>query len=147
MLIVPPPDAGTVTGVASIIAGFGAAMLFFRVQREIAMAEAGEINWIPWADRLLIGSTTISLLLVVLPVLLVEPTTFAYAALPPAACACAAILLAGYPFALLAHYRFILGGGRTGPRDNPEPAERYIVITTILVAVAVFAYGIWLRSV
>ena len=54
------PDSGTLAGVASVIAAFGAAMLFFRVQREITMREQDERNWIPWADWLLVVATLVS---------------------------------------------------------------------------------------
>jgi hypothetical protein len=60
-------DASSLATTASIIAAFGIAMLFFRIQRELGMAERGEINWIPWADWLLVGATAVSLLLVILP--------------------------------------------------------------------------------
>jgi hypothetical protein len=43
------------------------------------------------------------------------------------------ILVAGYVFAILAHYRLILSEGRTGPRDNPEPSERLIIKISIIV--------------
>ena len=35
--------------IAAIIAGFGSAMLFFRIERELRMSEEGEVTWIPWA--------------------------------------------------------------------------------------------------
>ena len=38
-----------------------------RIQRELRMNQCGEINWIPWADRLLLGAGWVSLLLVILP--------------------------------------------------------------------------------
>lgn len=129
-------DPGALAAVASIIAAFGVAMLFFRIQRELQMQEEHEINWIPWADWLLVGATILSLFLVILPMLVLRGPASRWALLPPSAAASAAILVAGYMPAILAHYRFILGGRRQGPRINPEPAERLVVVLASVVAVA-----------
>lgn len=142
-------DMNTAAGVAAIIAGFGSAVLVFRIQRESDMYKLGERTWIPWADRLLIASVVIALVFVLLP-LIVSPAT-ASTRVPlfsRALLAASIILLAGYVFSILAHYRLIFGGEREGPRINPEPAEEAIVnlaiasasivsITIILLATSV----------
>lgn len=134
-------DTGTLSTTASITSAFGAAMLVFRIQRELEMNRAGEINWIPLCDWLLIGATEISLLLVLVALTMLSGTS-RLANLPVAACACASVLLAGYIPAVLAHYRLIFAGGRSGARTNPEPSERIIVIVTcalaLLTAIVVF---------
>lgn len=133
---------GSLATIASVISAFCASMLIFRVQRELQMQELGEINWIPWSDWILVWATEISLLFVLVPLsmmtrssqlILVEST----------ACAVACVLVAGYIPAILAHYRFFLGRKRTGPRTNPEPSERVIVLLTAAVAiiVAIFMLG------
>lgn len=142
----PWPDSGTLASVASIIAAFGVAMLFFRIQRELQMQEAKELNWIPWADWLLLGASLCSLLLVILPLLVAKPQSWAYLYLPAPACAAAVILLAFYPLAILAHYQFILAFGRSLPRLNPEPAERWITLVAVLVAAAVAWWAYMLRA-
>lgn len=124
--------------VASIISAFGIAMLVFRIQRELAMQKAGEMNWIPQSDWLLVWATEISLLLVLLP-LLIAPRTSRWIALPVAGCASACVLVAGYIPAVFAHYRLILSGKRSGPRANPEPSERLIVLATVVAAVLLAA--------
>jgi hypothetical protein len=48
-------------------------------------------------------------------------------------------MLAAYIPAILAHYRFCFGRGRTGLRINPEPAEGVIVTVAFILAVVVFA--------
>ena len=55
-------DTGTLATVASIISAFGAAMLFFRIQRELDMKKQGERIWLPVADWLLVAATVVSLL-------------------------------------------------------------------------------------
>jgi hypothetical protein len=40
-------DPGTLSTIASIISAFGAAMLFFRIQRELQMRKSGERVWLP----------------------------------------------------------------------------------------------------
>jgi hypothetical protein len=141
----PSPDSGTLSTIASVIAAFGAAMLFFRVQREISMSERGEINWIPVADWLLVVATIVSLLLVIVPLTICDPGTTFFKVVPAASCAGSAILLAGYPFAVLAHYRFILRGKRAGARTNPEPPEAWIVAVTAVAAIGTFAWAIAAR--
>jgi hypothetical protein len=138
-------DSGTLASIASIIAGFSVAMLYFRIQRELDMGQKGERNWIPWSDWLLIAAIMLSLLLGIIPLLAMRMSSKAYLILPSSSCAGASILVAGYPLAILAHYRFILGGSRKGPRYNPEPAERWIVLATFATSLAVFAWVTWTR--
>jgi len=138
-------DSGTFASVATIIAGFSATMLYFRIQRELDMGNRGEINWIPWSDWLLIVAMMVSLVLCIIPLVLMPTASKAYRILPPASCASATILLAGYPFAILAHYRFIFRQRRAGPRTNPEPAERWTVFTTFVTAFTVFVWVTWTR--
>jgi hypothetical protein len=131
-------DSGTLSTVASIIAGFGVAMLFFRIQRELHMGERDETVWIPQADWLLIAATLISIVLVILPLVSLDLRGSKVAKLPYSACAASSVLLAGYVLSILAHYRLLFGRKRSGPRDNPEPAERRLVVLTSVIAMAVF---------
>lgn len=108
------------------------------------MSERGEINWIPWADWLLVVATVMSLVFVIIPLLLLNPSSLWFKGVPPAAYAAAAILVGGYPFAILAHYRLLFSKG-SGPRTTPEPAERNLVVLTVLFAFAAFMRALWLR--
>ena len=139
-------DIGTLGTVASLIAGFGGAMLFFRIQRELQMHEEMEVQWIPWADRLLILATLIALLLVLLPLVATTNRPGLMAYLPAAGCAAAVVLVAGYILAILAHYRLFFGWRRSGPRTNPEPAERVLVLLTGIVALLTFLWVLWRYS-
>jgi hypothetical protein len=142
-------DAATLTTVASIIAAFGIAMLFFRIQRELYLVEQWmkertsssqseqsvdkPIIWLAFADWLLVGATLICLLLVILPI------TFSLGLrLPAAASAAAIIMVAGYVFAILGHYRIVFGQNRSGGRSNPEPWELFFVTLVLVVALAAF---------
>ncbi len=124
--------------IATLIAGFGAAMLCFRIQYELQVHERLETRWIPWADRLLVGATLVALLLVVLPLVAMTNRPGVFTELPAAACSAATVMLAGFVLAILAHYRLFFGRKRTGERANPEPAERVVVIVTLLLAVGAF---------
>ena len=132
-------DPGAISTTASIISGFGVAMLFFRIQRELQMHEKDEPIWIPWADRLLIGATLISLLLALLPLVASRGFSFAMR-IATAACGGSIVLVAGYVLAILAHYRLLWGRGRIGPRHNPEPAERAVVYSSTSLAVVCTAW-------
>ena len=67
------PDPAILATVASIISALGAAMLFFRIQRELKVTEQNEDIRIPWADWLLIGAALTSLILVILPIMAIGP--------------------------------------------------------------------------
>src|SRR5260370_31436695 len=110
-------DSGTLASFASVIGAFGAAMLYFRIQRELHMRQQGERVWIPLADWLIVLATLVSLLLVIVPLVALDPKVPGYLKLPTAACGATAILVCGYVFAILAHYRIFFGGSRTGPRS------------------------------
>ncbi len=87
---------GMLADIASIIAGFGSAMLFFRIERELRMGTKNEVAWIPWADRLLIAATLVSLLLVIFPVVALSSRPGLLENLPAAGCAATSIMVAGY---------------------------------------------------
>ena len=123
-------DAGTLLTAASVIGAFGTAALVFRLERELHMAERGEPRWIPWADWLMIVATVMSFLIVT--ALLLFPTAALHVA--SGCLAGAAMMAAGYPFAIFAHYRLLFGGKRQGPRTNPEGAECLLVLLSIVLA-------------
>jgi hypothetical protein len=131
-------EDGILADIASIIAGFGSAMLFFRIERELRMGERNEVTWIPWADRLLVSATLISLLLVIFPLVTLSSRPGILENLPAAGCSAVSIMVAGYIFGILAHYRLIFGKNRSGPRDNPEPAERRLVLLAAALAAVAF---------
>jgi hypothetical protein len=131
-------DIGSLVTIASIISGFGIAMLYFRIQRELQMHDQMELNWIPWADRLLIVATLVSLLFVLLPVVLFDKKWEIISKIIIGSSASSIIMVVGYIFAILAHYRFLLGKERKGPRTNPEPAEKFVIIITTVTCIGVF---------
>src|SRR4029453_9466308 len=115
-----PIDASTLSQVASIIAGFGVSMLTFRIQRhlEVLPYEGEEHSWLAVADWLLVWATASALLFVILPLLALPLGPILR--FPRAACAATSILVVGYMFGILAHYRLILGHGI---RYNPRPTQ------------------------
>jgi hypothetical protein len=126
--------------VASLIVGFGATIMVFRVDRELEMRERDEPTWFPWADRLVIVAMMMSGLLdLALPL---SVRGLQVTRIPTAAAVASVILLLGYPFAILAHYRIEIGRNRKGERDNPEPAEREIVWATMILAALMFIFAL-----
>lgn len=128
------PESSDLITIASIVAAFGVAMLFFRIRRELEMGSAGERVWIPWADWLIVIATLCSLLLVLLPMLIFGYNNIFVKAVSTSGCAGCVVLIAGYVLAILAHYRLIFGRARIGPRDNPEPTERVLFFLSIMTA-------------
>jgi len=132
--------------VASILSGFGISVFMFRIQRELHVRDVHPQwpNWLAWADYLILAAILLSLLLVVLPLMaIVEPGRLAYS-IAAGSCAAASVLIAGYPFAILDHYRIEIGTWRTQEGERPqerhkgEPIERMIVIGTAALAVIAF---------
>lgn len=134
------PDPENLATVSSLIAGFGIAILLFRIQREVQMQAQGKPIWIPWADWLLVIATVLCLGAVLFPIVsgLLQPITRIRVA--ASAASASIILVIGYVFSILAHYRLILSFGRTGLRENPEPSEAFLVITCIVAAVGAAAW-------
>jgi len=123
---------------ASIMAGFGAVFFAFRLERELKLsAETNEPAWIALSDWLLIAAIIISLVMVVVPLVSPSPLTDPSVTRARAACAAAAIMIAGYIPSILAHYNFIYWL-KTKPRPNPTVPEAILVILTVAVAVLVY---------
>jgi hypothetical protein len=128
-------DYGTLANVASVIAAFGAAMIYFGIQREEQMREEGETVWLPLADWLLLVATWCCLLLAIVPIAANVKSRLSASAL-----AFSAVLVAGYLPAILAHYRIVFGTSRSGPRDMAEPLEVTFVAITLAAASGVAAW-------
>jgi hypothetical protein len=121
-------------------------MVAFRVQRELLARERGVGTWIPPADRLLLAASTLALLGVLLPLVVAHPGSAFYRLLPASSCAVVIVLLAAYPFALLAHYRLILGSDRTGVRGPVEPGEVLVIWCAVALSLVVFVWTMYLRT-
>jgi len=129
---------------ASIMAGFGSIFFAFRLERELHIADENrkkpikerEITWIAFADWMLILAIIVSLVAVVVP--LVSPGKLTDASLDRAraACAAAAVMIAGYIPSILAHYNFIRWLDKS--RTNPTPLEGLCVFLTLLAALLVY---------
>jgi hypothetical protein len=123
-------------------------MLFFRIQRELAMGEEGEIIWLPMADWLIVAATLMCLLLVIVPLVAGVDAK----GLPAAASGSAAILVAGYILAILGHYRILFrhewlfwGKLREGPRFNPEPSELILSVAAVASALLFFVWRLFMH--
>jgi hypothetical protein len=125
--------------VASILSGFGITVFMFRIQRELQVRErtSDVATWLAWADYLVLAAITLSLILVVLPLVTI-PHVIGVLAVASASCAAAAILLAAYPWAILYHYRIVLGTKRQGQRLPGEPGEKIVVISAAIIAAVTF---------
>ena len=135
---------GDLLTVASILSGFGVTALMFRVQREVAIREANvDPMWMAWSDYLALGSILLSVGCVVLPVLIWDARAITFA---KASCAAASVAMAGFPLAILSHYRLLFGGEREAdelPFERGEPAERVLVLCAAILGVLLFAIILW----
>src|SRR5664279_6252471 len=71
--------------VASILTGFSISVFMFRIQRELGVRDRHPDwpNWLAWADYLIISTITLSVVLVILPLVAVPTpsrTSFSVAA-------------------------------------------------------------------
>jgi hypothetical protein len=144
------PAQDVLASISSIVAGFGTAVLLFRIQRELYMDEKKQPQWVPGSDWMLIVAIGLSLLFVLLPITAINFSSTIGSRIPVASCAASLILMAGYPFAILAHYRLILysnienGTPSIGPEEDQnngrvrtEPAEAKVILVTGIVSVFV----------
>jgi hypothetical protein len=133
--------------VASILTGFGISVFMFRIQRELGVRDRHPDwpNWLAWADYLIISTITLSVILVIIPLVAAPAPSRLIYSIAAGSCAAASILLLAYPFAILDHYRIEIGTWRTKQGEKPqarhkgEPLERIIVVTAAIVAAATFA--------
>ena len=130
-------EPGGLTAVAAIIIGFGVNVIMFRVQRELHMEEVKkEQTWIIGADSLILASVACAFLAVILVILSLSFT------IALAACASAMTMQAGFIPAIFAHYRICFGKERKNlglPRERSEPAEKWIVGISVVIALIVAA--------
>jgi heptaprenylglyceryl phosphate synthase len=99
-----------------------------------------EHSWLPIADWMLVFATTAALVLVIIPLLVFDLGS--NLRLPRAACAASSVLLTGYLFGIMAHYRLIFGGGT---KYEPHPTRRITagaeaIITGVAAVGAVVAF-------
>ena len=133
--------------VASILTGFCISVFMFRIQRELGVRDRHPDwpNWLAWADYLIISTITLSVILVIIPLVAAPAPSRLIYSIAAGSCAAASILLLAYPFAILDHYRIEIGTWRTKQgeevqaRHKGEPLERIIVVTAAVVAAATFA--------
>lgn len=137
------PD--TLVTAASLIAGFGAAIMAFRLQRELDIEEKNEQrphqqreqHWFPASDWLIVASNMSALCFVVAPLVAVGSPTPRMVRLASAVCCASAIMLAGYIPSILAHYEFFFG--LTKERTNPTFWEGIFLAVTAIGSVSAFA--------
>lgn len=145
-------QADTLVTAASLIAGFGSAVIAFRLQRELDIedkneerpAHRQEQHWFPASDWLIVASSLGALCLVVAPLVALDSPSRATVRLASAACCAAAIMLAGYIPSILAHYRFFVG--LTRDRSNPTLWEGIFIAVTVVGAMTAFAVTYRVRS-
>jgi hypothetical protein len=140
-------DADAYLSVASILSGFGITVLMFRVQRELKLKEMKppKVIRLAWADYLILSAITLSLILVVLPLLLLRSVPEICITPSAASCAASCILLAAYPIAIIDHYH-IEWNKRSGKGLKGEPGERLIVTAAATLALLAFAAIFVLRK-
>jgi hypothetical protein len=140
--------------VASILSGFCISVFMFRLQRELGVRDRHPDwpNWLAWADYLVISAMTLSVILVIVPlVAMPEPGRIVYS-VAAGSCAAASILLLAYPFAILDHYRIEIGAWRTRQGESPyerhkgEPLERIIVVSAGIIATLTFIVIVTTRN-
>ena len=124
------------------VVGLSFTILIFRIKREIDMAEKGETTWIAFSDWLVAIALIVAGLFVLVPLLASDAA--GRGRLPLSALVFAVVMVLGWVPAILAHYRLIFRGKRTGPRDNPEPAEGAIVLVVVLLSAVAFTVTYYL---
>jgi len=123
--------------VAGFLIGLQFAAFTWRVSREIAVAERGDINWLPPADIMNLIAMVITFLGVfVLPIVGIENPN-----IPRLALVLSIVLFAGYPFALAGHYDLYTKGPRSYAYATKH--EKIAVLVTIVVAIMLLGLSLW----
>lgn len=140
----PFPTPNDLIAIAAMIFGFGIVVIMFRVQRELWVQEHHPDwqYWTSWADWLVLASVPLVGCLTIVS-LLAFPGTRLGEALAAASCGSAVLLQIGYIPAIMAHYRIFFGRQRRKdgiPRAQGEPAEKVLVILTVVIAMLAFAF-------
>lgn len=113
----------------------------WRVSREIAVDERGDISWLPPADIMNLVAMVFAFFGVFVPAI----AGIGGPQIPRLALGLSIILFAGYPFALAGHYDLYKKGRRSMAYATRQ--EKIAVSVTGIVAVAFLAFSIWRLSV
>ena len=116
---------------AAVLIGFQLTGFTWRLAREMEVARAGGINWVPPADYL----NLVSLVITALGVFVLPITGFASARTAECALGLSAILFVGYPFALLGHYNLLFNRGTRLPGKFTTSQELTVIAVTVLVGI------------
>ncbi len=113
---------------AIFLIGLQIAAFTWRVSREIAVAERGDINWLPPADIMnLIAMVVAFLGVFALPIGGIENPN-----VPRLALGLSIILFAGYPFALAGHYDLYTKGPRSDDYATKQEITAFLVRANVL---------------
>jgi hypothetical protein len=140
----------TLVTAASLIAGFGSAVIVFRLELDIEEKNMErpirqeEDHWIPASDWLIVASSICALSLVVAPLVAIKSPSVGTVRLASAVCSAAAIMLAGYIPSILTHYRFIYELSKV--RKNSTFWEAVFLSLTVVAALAAFTLVYWSRA-
>lgn len=120
------------TGILSVLIGIQFAAFTWRIEREVSVAEKGDINWLPPADILnLISIVLGGLGIFFIPLLGIEnPVT------QKIILGTYLILFLAYPFALAGHYDLYTRGTRSYAYFTFQ--EKIVVLITILTVLLFF---------
>lgn len=122
---------------AIFLIGLQIAAFTWRVSREIAVAERGDINWLPPADIM----NLIAMVVAFLGVFALQIGGIENPNVPRLALGLSIILFAGYPFALAGHYDPYTKGPRS--YDYATKQEITAVLVTIVAAIMFLCLSIW----
>ena len=121
--------------------GLQIAAFTWRVSREIAVAEKGDINWIPPADIMnLIAMVVAFLGVFILPIAGIKSPN-----IPQMALGLSLILFAGYPFALAGHYDLYTKGLRSYAYATRQEIKAIVVTIVIASMFVVFSWRMVLQ--
>ena len=119
---------------AAILLGLQATSFNWRIQQEAAVADRGDIKWLPPADWInLIAMMLCVALVFALPAIGLVDVKFARMAF-----GLIAILVVGHSFALAGHYELFTQGKRTYRYFPPQ--EKWAVFLIAIVACAYIAF-------
>jgi hypothetical protein len=125
---------------AAILLALQVTAFYWRIQRELAMADKREASWFPFAECLNLAGILVSLFGVfLLPAVGIGGPRFAQMAF-----GLVALLFVGHVFALAGHYELYSRGKFQSPRSHFPRQEQ--VVCAIFFFVAVVYISLWARQ-
>jgi len=118
-----------------LLLGLEFSAIAWRISREVEVASAGDINWLPYCDWLLLFAMMVSAGFFLVPILLDSTVGVRFLL------GLVIVLLVSYPFALAGHYELYVCGMRS---MRHFPRQEKVALSLAVASVLGYSVAFWL---